>query len=103
YSHGTGNHDLLFGLHYGENDVDGGNFRHRAGRPTGLTTALDHGAATTELFAMDRWRLGTRTTLILAAQAVSAERDVRTVDAATGAARNPRQRYRRINPRIGAV
>ena len=60
-------------------------------------------ASTAELFALDRWRISDGTTLILAAQGVSADRDVRTTSVPSGAVTNPQASYNRINPRLGIV
>lgn len=103
YSQGIGDHELLFGLNFGTSDVDGGNHRNLRGRPNGLTTRVVNDASTTETFAMDRWQVSDRTTLILAAQAVSADRDVRNTDVASGALYNPRGDYDGINPRVGVI
>jgi iron complex outermembrane recepter protein len=103
YNQRIGDHDLLFGLNYGHNDTGGGDYRNLHGRPNGLTTLVNNDATTTEVFAMDRWRLDDRTTLILSAQAVSAEREIRNTDAASGALANPKGTYTAINPRFGVI
>ncbi len=103
YSRRAGNHDLLLGLNYGESDVEGGNYRNLRGAPNGLTTSVDNDSSTTEAFVTDSWRVSDRTKLILAAQAVSADREVRNTDAASGALYNPRGKYDGINPRLGVV
>jgi iron complex outermembrane recepter protein len=92
YEQRVGDHDLSFGLNIGGNDVEGGDYRNLSGEPNGLMTIVDNNAVTTELFAVDRWRLRDRTTLVVAAQAVSAEREVRNTDAASGVLSNPRTR-----------
>src|SRR5690606_19027599 len=103
YSQVVGDHDLTIGFNYGRNEVEGGNYRNLRGRPNGLRERIDNQAATLEAFALDRWALGERTTLILGAQAVSAHREVRTIDAATSAVDHPHDRYAGLNPRIGFV
>lgn len=103
YSHQIDDHDLLIGLNYGENSVEGGNFRNLGGMPNGLTTLVDNDALQLEAFAMDRWRLSDRTTLILAAQFVSASREVRNTDVGSDSLRNPNDDYSRVNPRIGLL
>jgi iron complex outermembrane receptor protein len=103
YKQRISDHELLFGFNRGENDVEGGNYRNLGGRPNGLTTLVGNTASTTEMFAMDRWRINDRTTLILAAQAVSADREVRTTAVATGESSNPKDRYDSVNPRLGVV
>jgi iron complex outermembrane receptor protein len=103
YSHRLGDHELVLGLNYGENEVEGGNYGNDGGEPAGLASLVRNEASTAELFALDRWRLTGRTTLIVAAQAVSADREARTTTVPSGAASNPRASYDRINPRIGVV
>lgn len=103
YAQRSGSHDLLFGVNYGWNDVDGGEYRNLHGRPNGLRTLVDNDAATLEVFAMDRWALADRLTLILAAQAVDASREVRNTDTATGLLSHPHDRYSRLNPRAGVI
>jgi iron complex outermembrane receptor protein len=103
YRQRIGPHDLLVGLGYGRSDVDGGNFRNDGGRPNGLSTIIDNDAVSVELYATDRWRLGSRWLVELAAQGVLAERRVRNIDAATHALRAPRGDYSRVSPRAGVI
>ena len=103
YSQRTDDHELVLGLNFGENGVEGGNYGNQGGRPNGLTALVRNVASTAELFALDRWRIGGETTLILAAQAVSADRDARTTAAPSGSVTNPQASYERINPRFGIV
>jgi iron complex outermembrane recepter protein len=103
YDSKIGNHDLLAGLNYGDGNVTGGNFGNDGGRKDGLSERLDHDSDSLELFLMDRWRIDDAWTLVYGAQWVDAGRDVRTIDAATGAVRNPRDDYSGLNPRIGAI
>ncbi len=103
YNQRVANHDLLFGINYGRNTVDGGNYRNLGGRHNGLTTVIDNDATLLEAFATDRWQLGERLTLILAAQVVSAERAVRNTDVASGAVTNPADDYSSVNPRVGLI
>jgi len=103
YSMRTGDHDLVLGLNYGESDVEGGNYGNLGGMPTTLSSLVRNEASTAELFALDRWRIAEGTTLILAAQGVAADRDVRTTAVPSGAISNPQASYERINPRIGIV
>ncbi|HEU4617515.1 MAG TPA: TonB-dependent receptor, partial [Gammaproteobacteria bacterium] len=103
YEQRVGSHGLLFGANYAENGVDGGEYRNLHGKPNGLRTLVNNDATTLESFAMDRWRLGRGLTLILAAQTVSAARDVRHHDAVTGVVDNPHDRYSSVNPRIGVL
>jgi iron complex outermembrane recepter protein len=103
YNHRIEDHDLLFGFNFGRNSADGGNFRNLGGTPNGLTTLVDNDATLLEAFAMDRWQISDRLTLILAAQVVSAQREVRNTDAASGALINLDDRYSSLNPRAGLV
>jgi len=103
YNHQIGAHDLVLGFNYGENQAEGGNYRNLQGRPNGLSTIVDNDASTLEVFAMDRWRLGDRTTLTLAAQGVSADREVRSTNAGSGVSSNPSDGYSSINPRLGVM
>jgi iron complex outermembrane receptor protein len=103
YRQNAGAHDLVLGLNYGQSDVNGGHFSHEAGEPTELWALIEDSGATAELFALDRWRLAERTTLVLAAQAVAAERDSKTTDVPPGAIDHPQADYDRINPRIGII
>jgi iron complex outermembrane receptor protein len=103
YGQQIGDHEVLLGLNYGNNDVEGGDYRNLHGTANGLTTIVGNDAATTELFAMDRWQLDDRTTLILAAQAVSAERAVSNTDAASGVLTHLKDTYERVNPSAGLI
>jgi len=103
YRETVGRHDLVFGLNYGESDVEGGHFSHVAGDPTGQWARVDNAGATAELYASDRWQLAEGTTLVLAAQAVDAERDTLTADVPPGGVNHPVADYDRINPRVGII
>ncbi|MBP6683381.1 MAG: TonB-dependent receptor [Halioglobus sp.] len=96
-------HNLLFGLNFGDGKVSGGNFRNDNGNKNGLTTAVDNTARNLEAFAMDRWTLAPRWTLVYGAQAVWAEREVENTEVESGAQRNPGGDYDSINPRVGAL
>lgn len=101
------NHDLLAGIDYGYGDVNGGNYRNNQGKRNGLTGIVDNKADTVQAYLMDRWKPGqegqTRWTLVYGAQMVSASRDVKTTNAASGAVRNPGDDYSSINPRVGVI
>jgi iron complex outermembrane receptor protein len=103
YNHRIGDHDVLLGLNYGENETTGGDYENLNGMPNGLMTIIDNDADSLEVFAMDRWRPDERLLLILAAQGVSADRNVRNTDAASGALSNPHDSYSRINPQLGLI
>ena len=64
-----GNHDLLLGLNYGQTWVKGGNYTHSGGIRDALSTRVDNKADNLEVFAMDRWHLADRWTLVYGAQA----------------------------------
>ena len=98
-----GAHELLAGLNGGRTEVEGGNYGNSGGRRTALMTRVDNDARSTEAFLMDRWQFAPSWTAVYGAQAVSARREVRNVDAATGALRNPKADYDSINPRVGLI
>jgi iron complex outermembrane receptor protein len=99
----SGSHAFLVGANFGESAVSGGNYRNLGGRRNGLTSYVDDGADSLELFAVDRWRVADDWTLVYGAQWVSAGRDVRTTDAASGSVRNPHDDYSSFNPRAGVI
>lgn len=103
YHRRVGAHDLLFGLNYGHNAVDGGHYRNLGGERNGLSTRVDNTADSLEVYAMDRWRVSDLWLVEMALQGVSAGREVRNTTVATGALRNPQGSYSRINPRVGAI
>lgn len=103
YNLRAGSHDVLIGADYGDGTVKGGNYRNDGGRRNGLRERVDNAADSFEAYVIDRWRLGRSLTLAYGAQYVTAGRDVRTTDAATGNVRNPRARYSAVNPRAGAI
>jgi iron complex outermembrane receptor protein len=99
----AGGHNLLVGANFGDSSVSGGNYRNLNGRRNGLSEYVDNTADSLEVFAVDRWRLNDSWTLVYGAQWVSASRDVRTTDAASGDVRNPQADYSSFNPRFGAI
>lgn len=103
YQKQLGNHDLLFGLNYGDTEVEGGNYRNLFGRRNGLMERVEEYAEGIEAFAIDRWKIGDAFTLVYGAQLVDTSRDVRVIDAGTGAVRNPKGDYSEVNPRIGVI
>lgn len=103
YRQRVGDHELVFGLNHGNSDVSGGHYSHVAAVPTNLWARVATAATTTELFALDRWSVSDQTTFVLAVQAVSAERESRSVPVPSGAISNPRASYDRINPRVGVI
>ncbi len=103
YNQRTGDHDILFGVNYGDTAVEGGHYRNLGGRHNGLSMTLEHDATVLEAFAMDRWNLGDRLTLVLGAQGVRASRHVRETDAASGTVRLLEADYSSVNPRVGLL
>ena len=103
YNLQLGSHDLLAGIHYGDNRVTGGNYRNDGGRRNGLTTRVDNGARSIEAYLLDRWQLNSRWTLVYGAQGVSAERRVRNIAVADGSVRSPDDTYESLNPRAGVI
>jgi len=103
YNLRLGEHDLLFGLNYGDNKVTGGNYRNDGGERNGFTTRVDNSAESLELYAMDRWQLADNWTLVYGAQAVWAQREVSNITVADGSERNPEGDYDHINPRLGII
>ena len=103
YDKQLGNHDLLFGLNYGETRVKGGNYSHSGGTRGALDVRVDNKADNLEVFAMDRWHFADRWTLVYGAQAVTGTREVDNVMVASGAERNPKDDYESINPRMGVI
>ncbi len=103
YSQRSGAHDFLAGLNYAHTSVDGEHYRNLRGMRNGVSELIRNDATLLEAFAMDRWALDERLMLVLAAQAVTTSRDVRTTDVATGSMRHPKGDYSSINPRIGLL
>jgi len=103
YRKEAGAHHLLIGVNYGDGAVSGGNYRNLNGRPNGLSEFVDDAADSLEVFAVDRWRMNERWTLVYGAQWVDADRDVRTTNAADGESRNPQSNYSSFNPRLGVI
>lgn len=98
-----GRHELTFGVNYGDDSVDGGHYRNDGGHRNGLMETIDNKADTSEVFALDRWRLTDRLTLTLAAQGVWANRSVRSTNAASGAVTATHGDYSTVNPRAGVI
>ncbi len=103
YSKRAGRHDLLFGMSYGRGTVEGGDYWNDAGTPAFLLTAVDNRATRLELYALDRWQLSDALMVELGAQGVAAGRDVVNSDAESGAVRELRDDFSRINPRLGVI
>ena len=103
YKHALGDHAILLGLNWGENKVEGGNYRNDGGLRNGLTTLVDNSAESVEIFVMDRWQFSERWTLVYGIQSISTERDVRNTTVSSGALRNPSADYDSINPRAGVI
>ncbi|KGM07489.1 TonB-dependent receptor [Methylophaga thiooxydans] len=103
YQHKVGNHDWLMGFNYGETRVDGGNYSHFSGDKTEQSSKTENYADTLELFLMDRWQFADDWTLIAGAQAVKAEREVKSTNLATSAVTEADDDYNSINPRLGLI
>jgi iron complex outermembrane receptor protein len=103
YNQQMGNHDFLAGINFGTTEVTGGNYRNLAGMKNGLTTEIDNDASLVEAFLTDRWKLNEHWTLVLAAQAVWADREVRNTDVRSGVLSNPHGDYSQVNPRVGLI
>jgi iron complex outermembrane receptor protein len=103
YNLRVGEHDLLAGINYGDGSVEGGNYRNLNGRKNGLRESVDNNFDSLEAFLVDRWHLDSAWTLVGGLQIVEASRDVRTIDAASGAVRNPQADYSAVNPRVGLI
>ncbi|MCC7517245.1 MAG: TonB-dependent receptor [Pseudomonadales bacterium] len=101
YNIQLGAHDLLMGMDYAIGEVNGGNYRNYFGEHNGLSEVVNNNADTLQLYAMDRWALDERWTLIYGAQAIQAGRDAEVTHAATGTVRNPQEDYNSVNPRAG--
>jgi iron complex outermembrane receptor protein len=103
YRQSIGDHDLVFGLNHGDSEVSGGHYSHIAAVPTELWAQINTAATTTELFALDRWAVSDETTLVLAVQGVSANRESMTIPVPSGSVSHPEASYDRINPRFGVI
>lgn len=103
YHHKVGNHDWLLGINYGVSWVDGGNYNHVSGDKTDKWQINDNDADTLELVALDRWQFADEWTLVAGAQAVRANREVRSTTVSSSAVRQVEDDYNRINPRVGLI
>ncbi len=103
YRRQVGDHALLAGVNLADTRNRGGNYRNDGGRRNGLTQHVDNRSRSVELFALDRWMFAPGWTLVYGAQGVWTRRDVRTLDMASGALRNPKADYASFNPRVGLI
>lgn len=103
YQRRAGDHDLLAGLNYGRTSVRGGNFSYVTGGAQTINTGVDNSADNTEVFVVDRWKFAPQWTAVYGAQAVSGSREIRNINTATGALRNPKADYDSVNPRAGLI
>ena len=101
YEQRIGTHTLAFGATYGDNTIDGHDFRNDGGERNGATEIVDDHATNLEAYALDRWRIGERYTLTYGAQFVRAVRDAKTVEVASGAVSHPNVDLTTVNPRVG--
>jgi iron complex outermembrane receptor protein len=103
YEERVGAHDLVFGLNYGDDSVDGNHYRNDGGDRNGVTEDINNSASSVEGFAMDRWQFAERWTLIAGAQFVAADRQAKTRDIASGTVSKPNDDFSTVNPRIGVI
>ena len=103
YNVQLGEHNLLAGINYGKSTVKGGDYRNDGGQRNGQTSKTDNDATSTELFLFDRWQVANQWQLMYGLQSVSATRNIRNTDLASGSLRNPSADYDSINPRIGVI
>lgn len=103
YHHKVGNHDWLIGMNYGVTWVDGGNYFQSAGVKGNKQQVNDNDADTLELVILDRWQFADNWTLVAGAQAVQANREVRTTTFSSGAVEQVEDDYNSINPRLGLI
>ena len=103
YNAEFGNHNITMGLDYGETTVTGGNYSHESGLRGDIMTLVDNSAESVELFMLDRWKIADNWRLVYGFQAVSASREVRNTNVASGELYNPQSDYDSINPRVGLI
>lgn len=103
YHHKVGDHDWLVGVNYGVTWVDGGNYNHVSGDKTDKWQVNDNDADTLELVVLDRWQFADDWTLVAGAQAVKANREVRSTTVSNGAVTQVEDDYNSINPRLGLI
>lgn len=103
YEYKVGDHDWLIGMNYGVTWVDGGNYNHVSGAKTDKWEVNDNDADTLELVILDRWQFADAWTLVAGAQAVKANREVRSTDVASGDVSKTDDDYNSINPRLGLI
>jgi iron complex outermembrane receptor protein len=103
YTRQMGDHDVLFGLHYGRGDADGGNYWNDGGNRGFLMTAVDRSASNLTVYALDRWQVKDKLLLELGAQGIDTKREVVNIDAGTGAVRAPRGSFSQVTPRAGLI
>ena len=104
YHHKIDDHQLLFGVNYGVSNVSGGQYNNDFGHKGIKRNDTENDASTLELYALDRWQFADRWTLVGGLQLVSAERETRLTNEASGALiSNPDARYQTVNPNIGLI
>lgn len=116
YEHRIATHNLLFGANFVVGEVGGRQFGNDRGEPGDLQTRVDQEAQTLEVFAMDRWRLDDRWTLIAGLQFVDARRQLNNTPFFTpfsepptspilvaGAVEATQEDYASVNPRLGVI
>jgi iron complex outermembrane receptor protein len=103
YNTRLADHDLLFGLNYGDTEVEGGYYGNLFGQRNGLMEHVEERADGIEAFAVDRWQLNDAWTLVYGAQVVDTSREVRETSASGVPIRNPKGDYSSVNPRLGVI
>lgn len=99
-------HDIIAGINLARTTTTGANFGNAQGLRGPLQDRVAQRAATSTVFALDRWQLTERWTLVYGAQGVLSRRVDRNVDGAGQGATDPRDRrdrYTSLNPRIGVI
>jgi len=103
YNTQAGDHNLLLGVSYSDSEVEGGHHRNLFGRRDGLWNYVEEYAESIEAFAVDRWQIDDRWTLVYGAQLAHTTRDVREISPDKVTYRNPKGDYSSVNPRVGVI
>ena len=101
-----GDHDIVAGVNLAHSTNRGGNYANDRGLRGQLQDDVDQRATTTAVFALDRWQVAPRWTLVYGAQGVSSRRiddNVDGINQGNTQARDQRDRFSSLNPRAGAI
>lgn len=101
-----GDHDVVAGVNLARSTNRGGNYANDRGLRGPLQDVVDQRATTTTVFALDRWQVAPRWTLVYGAQGVTSRRIDDNVDGVghgNTAARDQRNRFSALNPRLGVL